>query len=890
MTTTTERVNIYSDMDEPTGGGPSPDAWDRKLEEWRRVLTPDTIEKAIAHSRGSLTFRTIGKDQIFTINIVNKWDDIVIAGIMLTDTPARTFNTQRYRNAARLIRETQPTDDSIYRIMNSRGMTYDPSLTTKKGKQAIENPNSGRTIFTGGKTYKKLFGDIQLRNVTIQPEYVFKTVDYKVDEYCVPSYLKKYLTKKQYKLIESDLTETPTPTYPQLTKILNSLNIGLNVYIADKECIQKQEGNKKDLNILVRDNHMYVLYKTLFTKTKATDITYEEFEKLKQKDDVSQYTNNSMIYEGKKLNIKYDDTIKRHLDYTGPTSTFNIKFFDDCKIRPTKYFNPKIEHINGVDLNACYVNILRNESYKFPISNGFEITTKYKDGELNDTSFYYVKFKNPSDEVRAIFGHEGWVMGYILLNLNLKYTVKYEHIVNDECHGSNFAYKKKGKLYIDLKAADEGTETELPIYEYMDIIRATGNYASYISTSKTQYNCKGTEKEAMRDKYYDECCINMEGVKVLSDQYKKKTSLYAYLAIVSYSKYQLYLVNQEIKKMYNTVKIAKLQTDYIGFNIDITAHDIMTLNKAFEGHGFILKQEYSKKSFNHTPFVSPHVSTQKKELKTYNKEKIVDLLDKNKSFFLTGRGGYGKTYTIKNTIIPHLEMTDKTHILSSTTKANAKEIGGEECKAIQTLLFKKDNSLERLEKYFEKIDYLIIDEASQMTLDVMTTLNHLKESIGLNIIASGDINQCSSADSTESWLHSYPFKHMVDHKFIKLEWRENGRYSKEYDEFLDSILKCNTKKDRVKLIKKEFKGSQTIRDGNEKQKYKNLVYTHDKGKTMEAYKTIGKDAYKTIHSVQGESIDEIHNIYEIEKMPKDVLYTALSRTTKKENIRIILKK
>lgn len=59
---------------------------------------------------------------------------------------------------------------------------------------------------------------------------------------------------------------------------------------------------------------------------------------------------------------------------------------------------------------------------------------------------------------------------------------------------------------------------------------------------------------------------------------------------------------------------------------------------------------------------------------------------------------------------------------------------------------------------------------------------------------------------------------------------------------------------------------------------------------MDAYKTMGKKAYFTIHSVQGESIDETHNIYEIEKMPKDVLYTALSRTTKKEHVRIILKK
>ena len=96
-------------------------------------------------------------------------------------------------------------------------------------------------------------------------------------------------------------------------------------------------------------------------------------------------------------------------------------------------------------------------------------------------------------------------------------------------------------------------------------------------------------------------------------------------------------------------------------------------------------------------------------------------------------------------------------------------------------------------------------------------------------------------------------------------------------------------KERLKLIKKYFKG-QKVRDGNENQNHRGLVYTHDKGKLMDAYETIGKKAYSTIHSCQGESIDEVHNIYEIEKMPSDVLYTALSRTKKKEHVRIILKK
>jgi len=884
--------NIWSggDEEEPEGGFiQDMAALQYKIDAYKRNLTPELIARAKRLSEGGIQYRSIGKDQIYSITIKNIWDQIMVAAAVLTDAPSSDFGSG-FTNTVDFLRNTNITDSAMEQFMNIPGMDYEPKLGTRGGREVVINPTTNRSILTSGKTYKKLFGKIKLKHVHVEPEYVFKTVEYEIDEYCVPSYLKKYLPKKHYKLIDSQLRDNPTPTYPELTTILNALDIGLNVYIADKECIQKQEGHKKDINILIRNEHMYVVQKTLFTKNKVMEVSPEEFNKYTENKNVSQYSNSTLIYDGNKINIKYDDKTteaSKFLKYNSTFSTFNINFYNDCKIRATKYYNPKINHLSGVDLNACYINILRNEAYNFPIHTGHEITTEYKNEKIHDTSFYYVKFINPNDDIIAIFGSECWIMGFTLNNLNLKYSVHYEHKVYKSDHGRYFAYKKKGKIYKDLKYADDDADIgDVKVLDYVNALCITGQYASYKTIKETQYNSYGLERDALRLKYRDESGLSKNGVRVSSATYKKKASLYVYLGIVSYSKYQLYLINQEVKKLYNTAKIAKIQTDYVGYNIELTSHDIMVLNKSFEKHKFIVKPEHSTKSFTHSTYLNNVVNQQIKELKTYKEDKIISLLDKDKSFFLMGRGGYGKTWTIKNTIIPHLNMTNKKYILSSTTNANAQEIEGV---AIQSILFNKEQSLERLEEYFKDIDYLIIDEASQMTLDVITTLNHLKLTIGLNIIASGDINQCRSVDAVVSWLHSYTFKHMVDHKFIQLEWKDVGRYSKDYDEFLDSIINCNNKNQRIKLIKQYFKG-QKVRDGNENQTHRCLVYTHDKGKLQDAYKTEGKNAYSTVHSVQGESIDEIHNIYEIEDMPKDVLYTALSRTKKKEHVRIILKK
>ena len=127
--------------------------------------------------------------------------------------------------------------------------------------------------------------------------------------------------------------------------------------------------------------------------------------------------------------MSYDTTASDHLNYNTVFSQSNIDFFQNCNLRATKYYNNELPRVESVDINACYVNIIRNEKYRFAQHNGTEKTTESKGGDIKDTSFYYVVFNKPSEETTAIFGSECWIMGFNLNRLKLKVTIKYEHIV-----------------------------------------------------------------------------------------------------------------------------------------------------------------------------------------------------------------------------------------------------------------------------------------------------------------------------------------------------------------------------------------------------------------------------------------------------------------------------
>ena len=100
-------------------------------------------------------------------------------------------------------------------------------------------------------------------------------------------------------------------------------------------------------------------------------------------------------------------------------------------------------------------------------------------------------------------------------------------------------------------------------------------------------------------------------------------------------------------------------------------------------------------------------------------------------------------------------------------------------------------------------------------------------------------------------------------------WTEHARYNKEYDTFLNKLLKFNVIDDKcIQHIKSYFTiNSYKTKDTNDIK----LTYTNNMKSMVNATSTIFK--------MQGHTINEKYSIYETTHMPMKVLYTALSRCT-----------
>jgi len=846
------RYNIYSpeDTDVVDDSGMTDTSFMRNL---KKVARKSDLRKASRYASGSFTYSSAGdKNQEYDLDIKNGWDAIIVAN-MLTNGNINTALPAGFNSLYRLLVSAgYPLSNDFISLFKSEIAPWIKTGRKSNGVTTVINPISGRKIDRSKSTFKKIFKGIKLRHVTYKSLDMYNTIDYKVNEFCVPSYLEHKLRKKVYGKIKDELMEIKTPTYPQLTELLNTINYGLDVYSVDGDMLQKQEYENK-IRIMIHDSHMYVLRgDTLHKGTTTKFVPSKEYNELVAKKSTPFYTDIDVIVKG--IKYKVADPFKNEgVTFSNFKSTYgdnNIEFYESSNIKPVRYYNSDNKYVSGVDINKCYYNIISNPNYIFAVQNGLETTTEYVKSakSVNKTSFYYCKFKDPSDIELALWGKEAWILGNVIKTLKLNVQITHVHNVQNMAHGV------RNKLNMT------------------NATRYTGCLAKYILTDDVVYNCSDKEESsAIADKYNDDSYYSNGNVVVRKERYAKRSGLYVYMSITQYARMELYQTHMQIKKIHRNANIVKVYTDSIHYDTQISAKDVTKINKAFKYH--TVKQETSEYTMDYK-YIKPQVNINVVNETNYKKDDIIELLENNKSFCMNAKGGYGKTYEMINTVIPYLDKHGKKYVMSSSTIKSASDIGGT---AIQTLLTTKDKSLNNLIKTYEDVDYMVIDECGQLTMHLLNTMCYIKKHTGMNFILMGDMNQCSPIDGCDSWMTSHTFMKLVDGNFVSFEWSEHCRYSKEYDTFLNELLDIiNTTADKVKMmghIKKFFK-KQITKSPCKNKLY--MVYTHKKGDMVK--KQLGID-YMTVHKAQGMTINEPHSIFEIHKMPAKVLYTALTRTT-----------
>ena len=869
---------------------------------------------------GEFNYNSRGKKQRYIMQIVNYHDAVIFAGLLtrpelIKNDPRAPDEIKRVANL--FIDAGHNSDKFNMRFYDQfePWLNMRQKVTVINGVKRVVNPITGRNIRVYksiwnkrklGDVYKQIFGTIPLRNVVYDKLQLYKTEDYKIDGYCVPSYLQHVLTKKEFKKIESEFIEKPTPTYIELTTILNKISYGLTVFITDTECIQTQEEYKKNINIMIHDTHLYAPKSVRNNKISCLLDNENIKDKLINNDDFEDmscevYTNSCKLVNG--IKYKCDNRYKeasKYFDFLTSFSKVNIDFFNECAIRPIRYItiDKNISAIGGFDINACYPNILNNKSYVFPRTTGHEKTQIFS-GTIKLHGFYYIEIKEMTDIEKCLFHvSKFWVLGYLIDKMKLKKRCKilYEHVAKQYTRTTSYTFDKFDKTLMTL---------------------FSGYLGKYTTEKIKSFQCMGIEQEAYMKKYEDDepyisgGIINVKDIKkgyhyrtkderdeilknidvskieyhrkpavnIRQEKLKKKSGLYVYLAILQYARYELWQIYNEVKNYYKDVKVKKIYTDSIVFNVDVKTIDLIKLNDKLKKNGFTVKHELSPYTWNHKNFIAkePVIIPNRDIIDYDNNNDVMKLLEDNQSFFINAKAGYGKSHTIQTVIMEYLNKMNKKYIMTSTTVESCKLY--KECVTLHSLLSSKDTCRRNLLKTFEDIEYLIIDECSFLNIDLVNNIQHLKCYYpNLKIITAGDVNQCTYG---ENIMITDIFYDLVDYNSYNMQWHDKARYDKDYDNFLTKLLVFKNGSECVNHIKTYFKDQ--VKNINDKDKDNNnikIVYTHAFGEKL-------KDKnYITTHSVQGKTISEKHSVYQINQMPINVLYTALSRTSNQKNIDI----
>ena len=881
---TKQTIRVARQQENVNRFGANPDNYYGKL----LFLAQQSDKINFNNINGEFTYsvsRNNGKVQIYRMTITNI-DDVVFFATLLTDPGRLSIGDipDRFIRIYNLLIHAQTLYDVNFmnifynqfkpymlqsKIFYKKVWTktyegkYYPPIYVEDKAFLLESDNPlhsvNRTfnniyLSPGTRLYNNIFRDIKLREVKYPNLQNFKTEDYVVKTYCVPSYLQIKL-KKVYNKISKQLEMNPTPTYVELTIILNSIGYNLNVYMIDGEQLQEQTEYKNKINILIHNNHMYVL-KNVLKNVLINDIHKNVHKNIIECKTLTEYANiNSEIqYEGYKFNngIKYTKPARQFkaindiFDVLSTYTQHGINFYHQSQIRAIRFIDNSIENKQTFDINKCYYNILKicleDDKYVLPKAGGYEYTRKYT-GRIETQGFYYCSFKDPTEITNALFGYRGWVYGAVIKILNLDVNILYEHVPTH-------------KAGIDTTQIEEFKK--IP---YIDIIHFTGYCANHTKTNTTKFEIDDKdEKDALLNKYKNKIATETKkGVRITKAYYKRTSGMYAYMAIVQYARLMIYQLFMTLQQQDPDINIHKIYTDSLTLNkkIDISVDELNVLLKKYN---FSVKEQASGYKWADTskePIPEPIISKVAKTYKEYNN--IMTPIKKNKSFFLTGKAGYGKTYLMNNKIKPYLDEHKMKYIHCTPTRNLSQE------QNINTLNYYTKQSISDINDIFKDVKYFIIDECTLIQEFQIIILQHIK-SLGVNFIFMGDRNQC---EINFNIMDDFNIIDIADNSIFTVQWHKKARYTKEYDELLNNVLECKDYFKRMNIISSYF----TIYDKNEYQDTNNIKITY-----TNAQRKLLTNA-KTTHKIQGFTINEHYSIYEIGNMPAKVLYTALSRCT-----------
>lgn len=446
-------------------------------------------------------------------------------------------------------------------------------------------------------------------------------------------------------------------------------------------------------------------------------------------------------------------------------------------------------------------------------------------------------------------------------------------------------------------------------YDPIDIVFYSGYIAKKISRKVSKYTVErnGYEEDIFSTIYSDRFSISQPKntdiqdvvFNVHNDTVYKKAGLFVYMNIISYTRTKLLKLFQIAREIRPNIKVVRIYNDSISFDHNVKLVEIYNNNLEEKQLPSVLSEIKNEKIHDYEATNSSLYNLFKEKMcNKYTKRKVntyyAEVNEESPNFFydqsnnpknlvdsfcIFAFAGLGKSYFISHRIIPELEKKGKSILVVSTTLENSKywvKFGGSG-KAINHYI-KSCDAL--LRKDLGKYDYIIIDEVSQLTMEIISRLENIKKLLGTKFILIGDPSQCTGVDNIH-YLNTFIIHRLCDFNIVKIKFHTKGRYeNKKYYNFLCNVLKFSNSIKRLEYIQEHIETVDIIKGKNP------TLITWTNASKIPLKK---KYNYKveTIHITQGKTIED--NLYVcLDKInDKKIIYTALSRVRGFQFIKLI---
>lgn len=698
---------------------------------------------------------------------------------------------------------------------------------------------------------------------------------------------------KIYKELQEEYRKNKILTYEPFTRILENNQVSATIYLITGAILYESENkNRIHYYFTISNDHIYQLPKKhnpKYNNHKSIYLPEEKYNEVLR--DYKNIYDMSMIEHGHFFICDYKDNkaakpIKYMIQYENKDSDINkilkIKgtysrttelFYAKSELHTATYYNTDDTKEYRYDLSKAHRSVLSNADYLFPVSTGLEKYREYTPGQrIERIYFYQVELKNkhmtpfkelfPITTIHSKKNNKIWLYGEMLLELMKTPEYKNNMIILKEFY--NFRYTVGNP-----KIAE---------FDNVDVCHFSGALVRLLNKSTKSINTRSDEEISELTRIYKSRGSGVyktdTGINICDKYFNQTTGILSKMALLQYVNINLLHIYHTAKKSNPNVKITSVLSDCIAFDSPILETNLKT------PHGINYKLENKKKHDYSTHELFPDIEYFDQMI---NEKSTIPIIDKNDiswigkcSAKISGMAGMGKSYYIKNVVIPELQKQKKTFLCSSSTIENANMWKKDfpESTHIQTII-NSSHSYSDMCALLRPYNYLFIDESSQLNMYIVNMLNKIKQFLNIKIVFIGDSNQCLNVENLDI-LNSRIINKMVDYS-IQLEYHEKARFTPEYYKFLCTALKLGIRS--IPAMRKYILKHPLV--NNEKKNSSiNICYTHKFGESM--------DNYQTIHSTQGKTIEEVFNVYELYKIPDyRIIYTAISRARDFKYIRIV---